>query len=292
MAAGEADLTPPELGRAEASTMAADIRREASKDTEAAAMATPIAAQEYHPQTVRSYSDDAWRARGGYDADRYRDTAGVSRDRLDKFLGLPTDAGLGAVSSAGVEGTRVTAGRVEGPYGGSAAFVSGTHVNYVPSSVRSAQALSVRQNFYGHDWFNSEWFRTHPDAWAAEGIAASAWAPATWYGVADWLGCDTIPQDYDYGSTVLYQGDNVYVEGQPVGSPTQYFDQATSLASSRGSSARGQGPVDAVGCFRAGAGRSDQSNNDIPVGGRPTGGYTGQLYEHPDADHPSSPRGR
>ena len=39
-----------------------------------------------------------------------------------------------------------------------------------------------------------------------------------------------MPEDYDYGSTVTYQGNTVYVEGQPVGSPAQYYDQASSLA--------------------------------------------------------------
>jgi hypothetical protein len=214
---------------------------------------------EYRPQAVRSYSDEAWRAGGAYGADRFRDTAGVSRDRLDKFLGMPTDAGLGAVTSgAAVEGTRVTAGRVEGPYGGSAAFISGTHVNYVPSSVRSVQAVSVRQNFYGHDWFNPAWWRTHPGAWTAAGIAASAWAPATWYGVADWLGCDSIPQDYDYGSTVLYEGDNVYMEGQPVGTPAQYYDQATSLAATGASDQGAQDQWMPLGVF--GLAQGDQTD--------------------------------
>jgi len=159
-----------------------------------------------------------------------RDYASPSRTRLDGFLGLPTDAGLGHVS--GFEGTRVTAGRVEGPRGGSASVVSATRVRYIPPEVRSSQAWTVRNSFARYNLFTPAWYRDHPGVWTAAGLAASAWAPATWFGVADWLGCDAIPEDYDYGSTVLYQGGNVYVEGQPVGSDAQYYEQAGAIAAS------------------------------------------------------------
>ena len=167
------------------------------------------------------------RARGMSDLPG-RDFAGASRTQLNKFLGLPTDAGVG--HAAGFTGTHVTAGRIEGPHGGSAGFVSGTHVRYVPPEVRSARGWSVRNSFNRYNLFRPDWWRRHPGAWIAAGVAASAWATATWDGVSDWVGCDPLPEDYDYGSTVLYQGDNVYIEGQPVGSAAQYYDQASSLA--------------------------------------------------------------
>ncbi len=65
-----------------------------------------------------------------------------------------------------------------------------------------------------------------------EHSAEPAWAPADWFGTADWVGCDASPVDYDYGGTVTYQDNNVYVEGQPVGSAAQYYDQASTLATS------------------------------------------------------------
>ncbi len=175
----------------------------------------------------------------------------MAQSELNKFLGMPTDAGLSSMTStrarAGFEGTgvkagrvegqrgdvdatRVTAGRVEGPRGGSAAFMSGTHVGYVAPSVRNAQGWAVRNAYYGHNLFTPAWYRRHPNAWAAAGVAAAAWTAATWSGVSDWLGCDSTPEDYDYGSTVIYQGDTVYVEGQPVGSSDQYYNEASSLA--------------------------------------------------------------
>ena len=190
----------------------------------------------YHSEPTRSFSGDRYSRPSGFDNDRIRSATRTSRGQLDGFLGLPTDAGLGHVAPArggeAFRGTRVTAGRVEGPRGRSAAFVSRTHVGYVPPNVRSAQGWTVRSAFDRYNLFTPAWYTTHRGAWTTAALAAAAWAPASWSSAADWVGCDLLPEDYDYGSTVLYQGGNVYVEGQPAGSAAQYYDQAGSLASS------------------------------------------------------------
>jgi hypothetical protein len=189
----------------------------------------------YRPESTRNFSGDRYGRPSGFDNGRIGATAGASRTQLNKFLGLPTDAGLGHIASAHggtFEGTHVTAGRVEGPRGGSAAFVSGTHVGYVPPNVRSAQGWTVRNAFYRRNLFTPAWYTAHRAAWTTAAIAASAWAAASWNSAANWVGCDLLPEDYDYGSTVLYQGGDVYVEGQPAGSYAQYYDQASSLAAS------------------------------------------------------------
>jgi hypothetical protein len=124
----------------------------------------------------------------------------------------------------------VRAAHVEGPLGGSATFIRGTHVRYMPPDVRGIQGSDVRAAFYRPSLFTPSWFQTHSAAWGAAAVAAAAWAPASWSTAADWVGCDSTPEDYDYGNTVVYQGGNVYVEGQPVGSDAQYYDQASSLA--------------------------------------------------------------
>jgi len=43
-------------------------------------------------------------------------------------------------------------------------------------------------------------------------------------------GGNTSP-DYDYGSSVVYQGDNVYMNGQDAGTTQQFAEQATTIAS-------------------------------------------------------------
>lgn len=192
--------------------------------------------RDYRPETPRDFSGDSWRPREVDDAGRFRDYSGASRTQLDKFLGLPNDAGLGHLGSEsvdrGIDAGRVDAGRVEGPRGGSAAFVSAKGVHYVPPDWRSAQGFAVRNSFNRYNLFTRPWYRDHAAAWFGAGMAASAWAAATWSSAADWVGCDSTPVDYDYGSTVLYQGGNVYMDGQPEGSESQYYDQASSLASS------------------------------------------------------------
>ncbi len=229
----------------------------------------------YHSEATRSSSEDGWRSSHLSGADWSRSTASVSRTKLDSFIGMPTDAGVGHMASAstdrgfegtrmsagrvegphggsasyvsgtrvhggatavggGIEGGRVTAGRVEGPRGGSAAFVSRTRLHYIPQGVAAGQGRLVRNDFNSHSLFTPAWYTSHATAWGAATLGASAWAPATWNSASDWVGCDSEPEDYDYGSTVLYQGDNVYVEGQRVGSDTEYYDQASSLAASGG----------------------------------------------------------
>lgn len=205
--------------------------------------------REYHPEALRSVSRDDWRPRDTYDAARIRDSAGVSRNQLDRFLGMPTEAGLDHVAGGGFEAGRVTAGRVEGPHGGSAAFVTAKGVRHIPPEWRSAQGFAVRNDFNRYNIFTPGWYRHHPRAWAVAALAASAWATATWAGAADWVGCDSTPVDYDYGTTVLYQGNNVYMEGQPVGSTSQYYDQASSLAASTAATQDDQSQWLSLGVF-------------------------------------------
>ena len=45
-----------------------------------------------------------------------------------------------------------------------------------------------------------------------------------------WFGTNTAPVDYNYGSNVVTQDDNVYVDGQDSGTTQAYFEQAASLA--------------------------------------------------------------
>jgi hypothetical protein len=234
--------------------------------------------QNHQSDSGQRSSGDRWSNRGGSDGMGNGNVYGMAQSELNKFLGMPTDAGLSSMTStrvragrvegqrgdvdatrvtAGrvegsrgdVDATRVTAGRVEGPRGNSAAFVSGTHIGYVSPSVRNAQAIAVRNAYYGPNLFTRGWYRNHPNAWAAAGVAAAAWTAATWSGVSNWLDCDSQPQDYDYGSTVIYQGNTVYVEGQPAGTPDQYYSGASSLADSGATQPSDQSKWMALGVF-------------------------------------------
>ena len=73
----------------------------------------------------------------------------------------------------------------------------------------------------------------YPGAWFVAGWATrEVWRAATWPSTYDWVGTTSTPVYYDYGNTIVYQGDTVYTNGQEVASSEQYYEQASGLASS------------------------------------------------------------
>ena len=101
---------------------------------------------------------------------------------------------------------------------------------YRPPSARYGQAYGVRAGFAGYGLYTPAWFGANPGVWAGAGLAASAWTAASWNTMNGWFGGVAAPVDYDYGSNVVTQDDNVYVDGQDAGTTQEYYDQAASLA--------------------------------------------------------------
>jgi hypothetical protein len=91
----------------------------------------------------------------------------------------------------------------------------------------------VRNNFTGSDCFNGNWWGRYPGAWRAAGWAATAgvvYSYPTWTAYSAYSGYASAPVYYDYGSNVVYEGDNVYVNGESVATQEQYQVQATTIA--------------------------------------------------------------
>jgi len=133
----------------------------------------------------------------------------------------------GGSAARGPEGGAAARGFVAGPHGYAAGFVR------VSPSDRYAAGVAVRGNF--HDWgvFGPGWYTDHPGAWFAAGWAAGRyWWPCTWAALGDYFYVLPIddPVYYDYGNTVVYQNNDVYVNGQDAGTAQQYYNQAESLA--------------------------------------------------------------
>jgi uncharacterized protein (TIGR03000 family) len=131
---------------------------------------------------------------------------------------MATDFGFGHV--AGVEGARgfVTAGNLTRAYS---------------PAVLAARGAAVRGGFYHYGAFNAGWWTAHPAAWRPLGWnAATAWRWATWPALTGWFGWTAPPVYYDYGTTIVYQGDQVYVNGQPGPTAAAYYQQADELAQS------------------------------------------------------------
>ncbi|MCC9607961.1 protocadherin [Blastopirellula sp. JC732] len=126
----------------------------------------------------------------------------------------------------GPNGGVAARGAVVGPHGAAAGFVR------VSPSDRYSCAVGVRTNFNHWGVYGPGWYTNHPGAWFAAGWTAGyCWRAATWGSVDAWMGYYPVaPIYYDYGNTVVYQNDSVYVNGQSVGTPEQYYDSASTLA--------------------------------------------------------------
>jgi hypothetical protein len=127
---------------------------------------------------------------------------------------------------AAAGGTRgvVAAGR-----GGAVAARRGTY--YVSGAALRTQAGYVRTGFRYYNAFTPGWYGRYPGAWrGVRWAAASAWVPATWATVSTYCGYPAAPTYYDYGTSVIYQGDTVYVSGEPAITTEQYAQQATQLS--------------------------------------------------------------
>jgi hypothetical protein len=90
----------------------------------------------------------------------------------------------------------------------------------------------VRGNYNHWGLYNRGWYANYPGAWFAAGWAANAiWTPCTWNTAAAYVGyAEQPPMYYDYGVNITYSGDNVYVNGNDMGTSEQYYDQAASVA--------------------------------------------------------------
>jgi hypothetical protein len=124
-----------------------------------------------------------------------------------------------------------------GAQGAAAGYAAGSNnfgagFNQVAPSARYGAATAVRGNFNNYGLYGQAWNTEHPGAWTAAGWGANnAWRAATWNSAGAWCGCAaTQPVYYDYGSNVTYQNNDVFVNGQDVGTSSEYYNQAASLA--------------------------------------------------------------
>lgn len=138
-------------------------------------------------------------------------------------------------------GTR--GGVAVGPYGGVAAGRGGLAVGpyggvahstrYVGRSSLYSAGSYVRGGVYGrgYSYFNPAWYGVHTGAWTTtRWRVANYWAPPVWDSLALWCGSGTQAYDYDYGTNIVIDNDNVYVGGQSAGTVEQYAQYATDLA--------------------------------------------------------------
>jgi hypothetical protein len=175
---------------------------------------------------------------------------------------FPTDLGLAHYSSFGA-----------GAVGHSTAFWSHGYV--------STHAGFVRTNFDYYGAFHPNWYQTHPGAWYPVGWgAAAAWRTATWASLATLWAIQVQPVYYDYGNTIVYQDNSVYVNGVDAGTAQAYAQQATTLAD------QGQAAPEApkaewtpMGVFALVQGEEKTSNNLFEIAVNKDGILRGNYYD-------------
>ena len=162
---------------------------------------------------------------GGVAAGRGFESAGGAAGIQGGAIG-PGGRVAGGTAVRGPEGGAAARGFVAGPRGAAAGFAR------VTPSGRYMAAAGVRTSFNHWGLYGADWYRRYPGAWFAAGWATGyAWRAATWDSLGYYMNYyPSYPLYYDYGNNVTYQDEGVYVDGQNVGTPDQYYDQAAQLA--------------------------------------------------------------
>jgi hypothetical protein len=91
--------------------------------------------------------------------------------------------------------------------------------------------LGFHNSFFNVHWWGTSWWRPRP----LPALARSPWwwwRPLRWTSVSVFWGPAIAPQPviYDPGTTVFYEGDTVYIDGQPSGQATAARADAVALA--------------------------------------------------------------
>jgi len=148
-------------------------------------------------------------------------------------IGTATGAGGRTISGASHS---IGASNPYGAYASSSRGISvsgnaGHYTTYRSASTLRTYGAGVRGGFYGYNYFNANWYTSHPGAWRAATWPATAyWRWATYPTIVTFCGYPAEPVIYDYGSTVVYQDNSVYYNGDAVATAEEYSNQATAIA--------------------------------------------------------------
>ena len=127
---------------------------------------------------------------------------------------FPTDVGLSHYSAFGAAGVGV-----------------GHVTNYWSGGVMTTRAAAVRTSFPYYSAFRPGWYTAHPGAGSPlAGAASRAWEGPTWAYLASYCDVPPAPSDYDFGSSIVLQDNDVYVDGNDVTTAPVYSEQATQIA--------------------------------------------------------------
>jgi len=195
--------------------------------------------------------DGGGRLDGGFDGGAGRGIDGAGRGIDGAGRGID-GAGRGIAGAGRVGGVGAGAGAGAGRFAGAGEMsradfqriadrglpgvgVGGAAVRPYSNAALVNRGTMVRNNFYGGGWYGGRgWYGNHFNAWWPGGWwGGFGWgmvAGLAWGDLAGWGGYGAAPVAYNYGSTVCYEDDGVYVQGERVGSAEEYAQQASALA--------------------------------------------------------------
>lgn len=132
---------------------------------------------------------------------------------------------------------------------------------------RNTNAAAVRGSFNNYNVYGAGWYNDHPNAWQAAALPGGPWAAATWNSLNRWIPVAAAqPVYYDYGNTVTYVDDSVYVSGEEVGTSTEYYQQAEDLATSGAAAdAPSDGEWMSLGVFSLSPNNQPSSNHVVQL---------------------------
>jgi hypothetical protein len=139
----------------------------------------------------------------------------------------------------------------------------------------------VRGNFGYSNAFRPGWYTNHPGCWLAAGWAAgTAWTAIPWVGLSAYCGYPALPINYDYGNTVVFNNNEVYIDGEAAGTPEQFAQQATTLADAgQKANAPPEQEWKALGVFALVQGDEKSSNNIFQIAINKDGVIRGNFYD-------------
>lgn len=225
--------------------------------------------------TGRDYAWDNFHSNHGSNVDNSRPYVSPEESRAEanqtyNWGGsrLPTDMGLASTSSARASGLRITPNRT----------------TQISRSAIHNRANLVREYYNHRNLFRNDFWRDNRGWWYP---GWGDWWAYNYYPYSDlcsfWddADCNNPPVYYDYGTSIVYSGDEVYYGSKKAASADQYFSQAQLLANSVALSSKVK-PDEAswkpLGVFSLTQGDQTDSNSIFQLATNKAGELRGNYY--------------
>jgi hypothetical protein len=182
--------------------------------------------------------------------------------------GVGVRPGLGA-GAPGVPGGDV------GRYGDARRY--GTY--YAGDTALAAQRNTVIAGAAAYPVYSPAMYAGYPGAWTAANMTTPSYYANPGYGaLASFAGMGAQPVAYDYGANVVTQPNAVYVNGDNVGTPQQYADQAGQIAAAGGAQPDPNAQWQPLGVFALVQGDQTSSNDVFQLAINPQGVIRGNYH--------------